>query len=204
MLQKPAVTTANLHPVLKSRWSPRAFSNEPIDDSLIIRMFEAARWAPSASNEQPWSFFLGKRGDETYQKIFDTLVEFNQLWAVESPVLILACGRIMSTKNPGKPNVTFQYDLGQAVAHLTFQAAADGLIVHQMAGFDAIKATEIFNLPADIKAVTVIAVGKIGDPEKLHPNLKKLEFNPRERRPLSESLFAGKYGDSAAIAYTSF
>jgi nitroreductase len=204
MLQKPAVTTAKLHPVLKSRWSPRAFANEPIDDSLIISMLEAARWAPSASNEQPWSFILGKKGDETYQKIFDTLVEFNQLWAVEAPVLIMACGRIMSTKNPGKPNATYQYDLGQAVAHLTFQAAADGLIVHQMAGFDATKAAEFFFLPDEIKAITVIAVGTFGDPEKLHPNLKKLEFNPRERRPLAESLFAGKYGESAPIALESF
>ncbi len=201
MLQKPAATTANLHPVLKNRWSPRAYSSEAIDDSLIMRMLQAARWAPSASNEQPWSFILGKKSDETYQKIFDTLVEFNQLWAVEAPVLILACGRMMSTKNPENANPTYQYDLGQAVAHLTFQASSDGLIVHQMAGFDATKATEIFNLPADIKAVTVIAVGTFGDPEKLHPNLKKLEFNPRERRPIAESVFSGVYGETAPIAF---
>jgi hypothetical protein len=199
MINKQAVTKEEINPILKNRWSPRAFSGESIENLKLVRMFEAAQWSPSASNEQPWSFILGLKGDETYKKIFDTLVEFNQLWAITAPVLILSCGNSMSTKNAGKFNATFMYDLGQAVAHLTFQASDDNLFVHQMAGFDAVKAAEIFSLPAGINAITVLAVGYIGDPEVLHPNLKKMEFNKRERRDLSETVFSGIFGETNAL-----
>ncbi len=200
ILEKPVVSSASLHPVLNRRWSPRAFSSEIIPDKLIRNLFEAARWSPSASNEQPWSFILGFKGDQTYESIFNTLVEFNQLWAVKAPVLVLACGRTLSLKNPGKQNAHWQYDVGQAVAHLSFQAMSDGLFVHQMSGFDAKLAENAFQLPADIKAVTVIAIGYYGDASLLHPNLQKLEQNPRDRRPLSETVFAETLGNTAAIA----
>ncbi len=196
MINKQAITKEDIHPILKNRWSPRAFANTMVEENKLIRMFEAAQWSPSASNEQPWCFFLGIKGDETYQKIFDTLVEFNQLWTKTVPVLILSCGRKMSLKNTDIPNKTFMYDVGQAVAHLTFQASSDGLFVHQMSGFDTSKAAEIFSLPSDFVAVTVIAVGYIGDPEILHPNLQKMENNIRQRRDLAETVFTGDYGHS--------
>lgn len=199
MINKQAITKEEIHPVLKNRWSPRAFSGEVIENAKLVRLFEAAQWSPSASNEQPWSFILGLKGDETYRKIYDTLVEFNQLWAKTAPVLILCCGRTTSVKNAGKSNPTFMYDLGQAVAHLSFQASDDGLFVHQMAGFNAVSAAELFSLPAENVPVTVIAVGYIGDPEVLHPNLKKMEYNPRERRDLSETVFSGSFGETNTL-----
>lgn len=195
MINKQAVTNEEIYPVLKNRWSPRAFSDIAVENSKIVRMFEAAQWSPSASNEQPWRFIIGLKGDETYNKIYDTLVEFNQLWAITAPILILNCGRTMSLKNAGKPNTHYLYDAGQAAAHLTFQASSDGLFVHQMAGFDAEKAAEAFMLPTDFVAVTVIAVGYIGDPEVLHPNLKKMEYTKRERRDLSQTVFSGNFGE---------
>jgi len=195
MINKQAITREDIHPILKNRWSPRAFSGDAVENSKIIRMFEAAQWSPSASNEQPWHFMLGLKDDDTYQNIYDTLVEFNQLWAKTAPILILSCGQTMSLKNPGKSNLSYRYDVGQAVAHLTFQASADGLFVHQMAGFDAVKAAEIFSLSADVVALTVLAVGYIGNPEVLHPNLQKMEYSRRERRDLSETVFKGRFGE---------
>jgi len=193
---KKAQTTLAIHPVLKNRWSPRAFNGELIEKDKIDRMFEAARWSPSASNEQPWRFIVGIKGDETYQKIFDTFGEFNQLWTATAPILALTVGYTKSMKNSTLPNPTYTYDVGQAIAHLSFQAHADGLHVHQMAGFDAAKAEKIFDVPADFKVLTAFAVGYIGDPEILHPNLKKTEYGMRVRRPISETVFTGKFGEA--------
>lgn len=193
---KRAQTDYAIHPVLINRWSPRAFDGNPVEKDKIDRMFEAARWSPSASNEQPWRFIVGFKGDETYQKIFDTFVEFNQLWAITAPVLVLTIGYTKSLKNLGQPNPTYTYDVGQAVAHLSFQAHADGLYVHQMVGFDAAKAEKIFDVATDFKVLTAIAVGYIGDPEILHPNLKVMEYDKRVRRPVSETVFTGKFGEA--------
>jgi nitroreductase len=195
-MDKTATASFNIHTILKERWSPRAFTPQAVDAEKINRMLEAARWSPSSSNEQPWRFVVGMNNDETYKKIFDTLVEFNQLWAKTAPVLMLAIGNTRSLKDPSKPNNIFKYDVGQAVAHLTFQATADGLYVHQMGGFDTKKAAEAFSVPSEFEVLTAIAVGYIGDPEVLHPNLKKMEYNERERQALGKMVFAGKFGDS--------
>lgn len=196
MLDKTAPTTYNIHTLLKNRWSPRAFAPQAVEAEKINCMLEAARWSPSSSNEQPWRFIVGTNNDETYKKIFDTLVEFNQLWAKTAPVLMLVIGNTRSLKDPSKPNNIYKYDVGQAVAYLTFQATVDGLYVHQMGGFDTKKAAEAFNVPAEFEVLTAIAVGYIGDPEVLHPNLKKMEYNARERQALEKMVFAGKFGDS--------
>jgi nitroreductase len=105
----------------------------------------------------------------------------------------------MSTKNPGKPNPTHAYDLGQAVAHLSFQAHADGLHVHQMSGFDLRKAEEVFEVPERFKVISAVAIGYIGNPEVLHPNLKEMELADRERRPLVETVYTGKFGESFSL-----
>lgn len=193
---KKAQTNWDIHPVLEQRWSPRAFSAKMIGPEKIQRLFEAARWAPSASNEQPWHFIVGFKGDETYQKIYETFGEFNQLWTITAPMLILSVANTNSFKNPGQPNATYAYDVGQAVAHLSFQAHSDGLYVHQMSGFDAAKAEEIFKVPEHFKILTAIAVGYIGDPEILHPNLKKTEYERRVRRDISETVFTGSHGNA--------
>ncbi len=189
-----------IHDLLKKRWSPRAFENQFIQPDVIRSLFEAARWSPSASNIQPWYFILGLKGDETYQFITETLVEFNLLWATRAPLLFLAIYK--ETNDAGIPNPSALYDLGQSVAHLTFQAAAEELYVHQMAGFDPEKAARIFEIPEGYKAATVIAVGHIGNHEDLHPNLIPGEINPRTRRKVSETVYSGRFGQSSKIFET--
>jgi len=193
---KSADTKFGLHPILTERWSPRAFSNRLVEPEKLYRLLEAARWSPSASNEQPWRFIVGLKGDETYQKMFETFVEFNQLWTKTAPVLILCMANTRSSKNPDNPNPTYAYDLGQSVAHLSFQAHADGLFVHQMSGFDQKQAEKLFEVPENYKVISAVAVGYIGDPAVLHPNLQKMELAPRQRRPLKESVFGKRFGES--------
>jgi len=193
-IKKPS-THYPIHELLTRRWSPRAFSDQPVEKEKLQRIFEAARWAPSSSNIQPWHFLVGFKGDEVYMKLFDTLVEFNQLWAKTAPLLFLAISR---RENPrGGENTIRKYDLGQAVAHLTFQATAEGLYVHQMGGFDTAKASEMLEIPAEYEVHVAIAIGYQGDPEVLHPNLKKQEYTERSRRPLEETVFSGKFGNKA-------
>ncbi len=190
-MPKEAVTESKMNQLLMRRWSPRAFDSKPIEIEKLKSMLEAARWAPSASNLQPWVFFVGLKGDEVYQKIFDTLVEFNQMWAVNAPVLILNCGK--TTTNDEAINGVWQYDLGQAVAHMSIEAMDKGIYVHQMGGFDPQKATELFKLPEHTKAVSVLAAGYIGDPSILHPRMQKSEMAPRERKELNTFVFSATY-----------
>jgi nitroreductase len=196
-MNKEAITNFDILPILKKRWSPRAFSDQVLTNEQLQRFFEAARWSPSASNEQPWAFVVGKKGDESYQKIFSTLVEFNQLWCQFAPVLAIGFSRIHNNK--GDINYYGRYDLGQSVAHLSFQAHAEGLYVHQMGGFDVEKAVELFEFPKDYEAVTAFAIGYVGDPEILHPNLMKMEILERERINAGDFVFSGKFGNKSDI-----
>jgi nitroreductase len=197
-MEKQTKTTYPLHSILESRWSPRAFSNKKIEKEKLQRIFEAARWAPSASNEQPWYFIVGQVGDETYNKIFDTLVEFNQLWVKTAPIVVLAIGKVDSEKS-GKENRWFKYDVGQSVAHLTFQATHEGLWVHQMGGFDAGKAAELFDVPKGYEVVSAFAVGYMGDYKVLHPNLQKLEVADRERKNTNGFIFSNTFGEKSSL-----
>lgn len=186
-----------IHELLVKRWSPRAFENQFIEPNLVRSLFEAARWSPSASNIQPWYFILGLKGDDTYASISKTLVEFNLLWATRAPLLFIA---VYSEYNAqGGPNPSALYDLGQSVAHLTIQATAQGLYVHQMTGFDPEKAKELFNIPDGYKAATVAAVGYMGDYNDLHPNLIPGETSARERRRTCDTVFSGKFGQSSKL-----
>ncbi len=199
-MKKTAATDFEIHELLKERWSPRAFNPEKeVSTEQIQRLFEAARWAASGSNEQPWSFLIGFKGDETYARIFETLVEFNQLWAKTAPVLILSCGRKFSTKNPEQPNPSYQYDVGQAVANMSIQAMHEGLFIHQMGGFDAKLAAELLNVPFDYEVLTAIALGYPGDVAGLHPNLQKLEDAPRARNNFDEFVFQGAFGRKSKL-----
>jgi nitroreductase len=202
MLSKPAQTSEALHPLIQNRWSPRAFSSKPVGDIQLRRIFESARWAPSSSNEQPWRFIIGFQGDSTYIRIFSTLVEFNQLWAGTAPVLLLGIAKKTSSKNPERQNKSAVYDLGQALAYLTFQAMAEDLFVHQMGGFDAKKAAELFKLPTDHEVITVSAIGYIGDPEVLTANFKKMELDQRYRQPIEEMVFSDTFGQAAPFLTT--
>jgi len=197
-MEKPARAKYQLHSLLSNRWSPRAFSNKKVEKEKLQRIFEAARWAPSASNEQPWSFIVGESGDETFNKIFETLVEFNQLWVKTAPVVILALGKADSVKS-GKENAWFKYDVGQSVAHLTFQASYEGLWLHQMGGFDGKKAKQLFDIPDGYEVVSAVAIGYMGDYHLLHPNLQKLEVTERERKNMDKFVFSNKFGETSGL-----
>jgi len=198
MIDKKAKTSFPIHEMLEKRWSPRAFDGVKIDRAKVQRIFEAARWAPSASNEQPWHFIIGEQGDETYKKIFSTLVEFNQLWAKTAPLMGITVGRINGLKS-GQPSEWFKYDVGQAVACMSFQATHERLFVHQMAGFDREMAAKLFEIPDGFEVITAFAIGNIGDYKVLHPNLQKIELEERTRKNMDEFVFSNKFGEKSGL-----
>ena len=197
-MEKPAITKYNIHPLLNKRWSPRAFMDKPVEEASLQRIFEAARWAPSSYNEQPWRFIVGLKGDTTWDLIFESLAEFNQNWAKMAPVLILNIGKTHSGKT-NKPNKVFQYDVGQSVAHITFQVMKEGLFMHQMGGFDPSKATKLLNIPNEYQPLTVMAIGHIGKPETLPEDLKVSEIAERDRKPLDEIFFEERFGNPSSL-----
>ena len=153
--ERTAVTAVPLHPVLADRWSTRAYDDVPVDDAALTALLEAARWAPSAMNAQPWRFLVGRRGpegpDATWQAIYASLAEGNRLWADRASVLIVAAAR--TTNADGSPRAVGPYELGLAVSQLSMQAHADGLHVHQMGGFDADVVRFALDVPAELHAV---------------------------------------------------
>ncbi len=197
-MNKEAKTGSIIHDLLKRRWSPRAFSDKTVEDEKLLKILEAARWSPSASNLQPWYFIVGFKDDETYGKIYDTLVEFNQLWAKFAPILIMSIGK-KTIKDTTDKNSTFKYDVGQSVAHLTFQAMAEGLFVHQMSGFDIEKARKLFEIPDDYQALTVIAAGYPGNYNLLPPRMQKSELAERERKALNTFIFSEIFGKTSNL-----
>lgn len=191
VLDRTAPTGHDILPVLAGRWSPRAFHGEQlISQQELDAALEAARWSPSAFNAQPWRFIVGRRGTATFDTIFSTLIEFNQGWAANAGALVLAVAQVVDDNGRGNP--TAVYDLGQAVAHLSVQAHSDGLLTHQMTGFDAAAAANSFGLPDSLLPVSVIALGHLGDVEQLDEALRERELAPRVRRPLSETVLVSE------------
>jgi len=197
-MNKQSITSRPINELAQNRWSPRAFLDTPVEAEKLVSLFEAARWSPSGGNEQPWRFILGTNKDETWQKIFSTLDAGNQEWNSSVPVLIMAVGNKISNWD-GNISGYFQYDTGQAVAHLSLEAMNQGLFVHQMGGFSVEKAMELFSIPITYLPLTVIAVGYRGQPEQLSEKLKQRELQERKRQDLSEMVFAGKFGNSASL-----
>jgi nitroreductase len=194
-MNKLAKTKYGIHPLLENRWSPRAFREDSVEKEKLERIFEAAQWSPSSMNEQPWRFIIGEKGTETYNKIFDSLVDANKRWAKNAPVLLVSIAQKQFTYN-NKENLHFLYDTGQAVAHLTFQAMHEGLYVHQMAGFHFEKIKQYFNVPEDYNVVTVIAIGYLGSPDILEDDLKERENMERVRKEFNEIVFTDFFGNS--------
>jgi len=187
---KKAPPVEGVLPIVHTRWSPRSFTDRTVDSADLAKVFEAARWAASSNNEQPWRFLVGVHGSEPYRKIFDSLAPFNQSWAKSAPVLILGVTKTKFSHNDA-PNRVALYDLGAASSYLTLQAAALGLATHQMAGFDADAARKSFEIPEDYLIGAVIALGYQGEPAALpSPQLAEREVAPRERKPLSEFVFS--------------
>ena len=182
--QAPAVD--GVLPAVLARWSPRSFADRDVSPADLRKVFEAARWAASSYNEQPWRFIVGLRNSLTYKKIFSTLIGFNQGWAAAAPVLILGVANIKFSHN-GTDNRHALYDLGAASSYLTLQAAALGLTTHQMAGFDQDAARQSLEIPADYALGSVIALGYQGEPAALtNPDLITQETIPRTRKPLND------------------
>lgn len=186
-LDRSADTSAALHPLLADRWSPRGFdAGHRLDDQTLTALLEAARWAPSASNSQPWRFLVGRRGDDTFTRLVDLLTGANRTWAPAASALVLAVAQ--TTDETGRPRPWALYDTGQAVASLSLQAQAEGLSVHQMGGFDADGARHRFGLTDDLTPVVVVAVGRHDRDADLPEPLAARETAPRTRAPLATLL----------------
>jgi nitroreductase len=201
-MQKPAVTDAPIHELLQNRWSPRAFSDKPVGPETLRSLFEAARWAPSSNNEQPWAYLVATKDDgENFGKMLGVLVEFNANWAKHVPVLALSVAHL-KTNRDGRPNRVALHDVGSATAQLTFEANARGLQVHQMAGFDTERARQTFAIPPDWEPVAAIAIGYPGNPESLPDKLRERELAPRTRKGVGEFVMTGSWGHTARFVAT--
>ena len=183
--------------VILERWSPRAFSHKSVSRENLRKIFEAGRWAASSYNEQPWRFIVGHKGHPTYQKIFDSLVEFNQSWAGSAPVLILSVASKTFARN-GETNHFAIHDTGAATAYIALQATALGLHTHSMAGFDKNKARAAFGIPDNYDIGAVTALGYLGNVDDLPDGLMERELAPRDRKPLTEIVLAD-WGKAAEL-----
>ncbi len=193
-MEKPAQTEFPIHDLLARRWSPRAFDERLVAPDTLRTLFEAARWAPSSSNEQPWRFIVATKDHETdWNRLFDCLAEGNQKWVVLAPVLILSVAS-MNFEDDGKPNRHALHDTGLATENLVLQATASGLVAHQMAGFDLEKARADLLIPSGYEPAAMIAIGYPGDAAILPERLRERELRPRSRRPIGEWTFRGQWG----------
>ncbi len=198
-MEKPATTD---HPVLDSierRWSPYVFADRPVESEKLLSLLEAARWSASAFNEQPWRFILATKDQpEAYAKALGCLVEANQGWARQAPVLILTVTRTTFVRND-KPNRVHQHDLGLAVQNLVVQATSMDLFAHQMAGVDLDKVRREYNLPDGFEPQTAIAIGYGVDPADLPDEVREKEQAPRSRNALSEFVFGDEFGKASTL-----
>lgn len=182
---KPLISVP-LYPLIRKRWSPRAFANKPISRDILERLFEAARWAPSCFNEQPWSFIVGIKGrGRFYEQIASCLVPANQIWAQSAPVLILTLARKKFLKT-GKPNRHAAHDLGLAMSQLTLEAMSHDIYVHQMAGFEEQTARDSFSITDEHHVMTVATLGYLGAVEQLPDTLQEKETAPQMRKEISQ------------------
>ncbi len=184
-------STFKINPIILNRWSPRSMTGEELDDDIIMSLFEAARWAPSSFNNQPWRFIYAKRNTEYWNNLFNLLAESNKTWAKNAALLVV----VVSSKNfeyNGKFSITHQYDAGAAWENLALEATSKGLVAHGMQGFDYQKAKDDLEIPDDFDVMAMIAIGKKGPKENLPPNLQEKE-NPNDRKPLNEIVMEGSF-----------
>jgi len=196
-VQKNRSTTHEINSLIINRWSPRSFVPEEISDKELFSLFEAARWAPSSSNSQPWRFIYAKRNSKNWNDLFNLLVDFNKQWCANASVLVVIVSR-KNFEHNGQPSVTHQFDTGSAWENLAIQAVSQGLVTHAMAGFDYEKARKDLTVPVDFEVVAMIAIGKRGPKEKLSPELQAREI-PNTRKPLSEIVMEGKFGNKIEL-----
>ena len=192
-MENPADAQYPIHDLLRQRWSPRAFDDRPIEPEKLRSLFEAARWAPSSNNGQPWRFLVATKENKTeYDRLFNCLVEGNQKWAQRAPVLLLSVGTLQF--EDGSLNRHALHDTGMAVENLALQATAIGLVAHQMAGFRIDQARADCKIPEGCEPVAMIAVGYPGVPAVLSDRLRERETRPRVRKPLTEFVYSATWG----------
>jgi nitroreductase len=197
-MDKPAITAHPIHPLLAARWSPHGFTAEGLDEAQLGSLLEAARWSASCFNEQPWRYLVATRDDEAaFSAMLACLAEANQIWAKNAAVLMIACTRTGFARND-KPNRHAWHDVGLANAQLTLQATEMGLGVHQMAGFSAEAAQKTYGIAEGFEPVVAIAIGWPGNIDALPDGLEEREQAARSRKPMSEIVFAGKWGEPRA------
>jgi nitroreductase len=191
------------HPVpelVRRRWSPVAFSAEPVREDRLQSLFESARWAASCFNEQPWRFVVARRQDqERFDAMLGCLVDANRAWARHAPVLVLVCASKNFSHN-GKPNRHAWFDAGQATAHLMLAAVDAGLYCHAMAGFDTDRARETWEVGDEADPVCVVALGELGDGSGLDDETAARDRGPRKRRAMGDFVFERRFGDPAGFA----
>jgi nitroreductase len=181
-----------IHPLLHNRWSPRSMTGEEMSDQELMPLFEAARWAPSSYNGQPWRFLYAKRNTPNWDLFYNLMIDFNKSWTKNASVLVVMISRKTFEKN-NKPSVTHSYDTGSAWMSLALEGTARGLVVHGMEGFDFEKAKQDLQIPDDYQVEAMAAIGKRAPKEAL-PNqeLKDREI-PSDRKPLTQLIFEGKF-----------
>ncbi len=200
MSVKTAATDHPVNPLIASRFSPYAFADRDVPVDELRSLFEAARWAPSSYNEQPWSYVIATRADTTaYERLLSVLVEPNQAWAKAAPVLALGVARTRFVRND-KPNAAALHDLGAASAHLCFEATARGIAVHQMIGILPDRARELYEIPDHSEALTGLAIGYAAPPAEAPDPYRQRDEAARERKPLSEFVFSDRYGNANPFA----
>lgn len=190
-------TQAQVHELIKERYSPLAYSDRLVEPEKLRSLLEAARWAASSFNEQPWHFIVAtKEEPQEFARLLECIVPGNVVWAKDAPVLMLSVAKL-TFDHGGTPNRHAFHDVGQATANLALQATALGLAVHQMGGFDADRARETYSIPEGFEPVAAIAVGYPGDPEMLPESLRARALARRTRRELGEFVFTGKWGHTS-------
>ena len=197
-MDKRAAHDHPIHDLIADRWSPYGFDGSSVAAADLRSLFEAARWAPSSYNEQPWVFFLARREDGAlFERFLGCLVEANRVWARRASALVLTAVRTRFAHN-GKPNAMARHDLGLAMAGLSVEATARGLLVHQMGGILPDEVRKVCGLPEDVEPVTAAAVGRSVAPDALPEDLRARDTADRRRRPLAEIVHGGSWGEAAA------
>ncbi len=194
-MEKPAPTSHPIESLLQRRWSPRTFASKPVERNIMLRLFEAARWAPSSYNEQPWRYILATQENPERLQEARSVLSPGNAWATRAPVLVCTVAQLAFARN-AKPNRHAFHDVGAASENLLLQATALGLFGHQMAGFDVEKARAVFQIPEGYDPVAMMALGYPAELEPLTEEQRTYEMRPRVRRPIEEFVFGGHFGHS--------
>jgi nitroreductase len=181
----------SINPLFVNRWPPRAMSGEEISHDDLMGLFEAARWAPSSYNNQPWRFIYAKRNTDHWQRLFSLLVEGNKTWAKNAAVIVVVISRKNFEFNE-KPAITHQFDAGAAWENLALEATSRELVTHGMQGFDFNEARKVLGIPDSFDVIAMIAIGKLGQKENLPRDLQEREYLSN-RKPLEEIVMEGKF-----------